>query len=139
MRIATVLVIFLGAMVSNAQQPASKINLVPVQPTPADSGKDMFGAYCASCHGLDGKGAGPAASALKVAPADLTGLARHNGGKYPSMQVLNVLKDGTNAAHGSKDMPIWGPILSSVTPSGKPLVQLRMTNLTSYIESLQTK
>ena len=88
MRIATVLVFSLGAMILSAQQPANKINIVPVQSTPAESGKDMFGAYCASCHGLNGKGAGPAASALKVAPADLTALARHNGGKYPAMQVL---------------------------------------------------
>jgi len=139
MRIVTVLAFLLSATLSSAQQPANKINVVPVQSTPADSGKDMFGAYCASCHGLDGKGAGPAASALKVAPADLTALARHNSGKYPAMQVLNILKEGTNAAHGSKDMPVWGPILSSITPSGKPLVQLRMTNLTSYIETLQTK
>ena len=139
MRIATVLVFSLGAMISSAQQPANKINIVPVQPTPADSGKDMFGAYCASCHGLDGKGAGPAASALKMAPADLTALARHNGGKYPSLQVLNVLKEGTGSAHGSKDMPVWGPILSSISPNGRPIVQLRITNLTSYIESMQTK
>lgn len=139
MRIATVLLFSLGAMLLSAQQPANKINIVPVQSTPAESGKDMFGAYCASCHGLNGKGAGPAAPALKVAPADLTALARHNGGKYPAMQVLNILKDGTNVAHGSKDMPVWGPILSSISPSGRPMVQLRITNLTSYIETLQTK
>jgi len=138
MRIATVSVFFLGALLTAAQEPA-KINKVPVQPTAADSGKGMFGAYCASCHGLDGKGGGPVASALKIRPADLTLLARKNGGKYPSLVVVNAIKDGTGNAHGSKEMPVWGPILLSVSPNGNPEVQLRINNLTAYIETLQVK
>ena len=138
MRIASVLVFVLGATISSAQQPANKINIVPVQSTPADSGKDMFGAYCASCHGSDGKGAGPAATALKVPPADLTAMARHNSGKFPALKVVSVLRDGTGA-HGSKEMPVWGPILSSLSPNGTPVVQQRITNLTAYIEGMQTK
>lgn len=38
------------------------------------SGREMFLPYGASCHGKEAKGDGPAASVLKVAPADLTGL-----------------------------------------------------------------
>ena len=41
---------------------------VPAPYTRASSGKDMYLAYCASCHGKDGKGNGPAASALKSVP-----------------------------------------------------------------------
>ncbi len=139
MRIATLLGFFLGALLLPAQEPTAKINKIPVQSTPADSGKAMFNAYCASCHGPDGKGGGPAASALKVAPADLSQLAHRNGGKYPSLAVVSSIKDGTGNAHGSNDMPVWGPILSSVSPNGTPVVQQRISNLTSYIESLQAK
>ena len=139
MRIATLLGFFLGAFLLPAQQPTAKINKVPVQSTPANSGKAMFDAYCASCHGLEGQGNGPAASALKVAPTDLSQLAHQNGGKYPSLVVINSIKDGTGNAHGSKDMPVWGPILLSVSPNGNPVVQQRISNLTSYIESLQAK
>jgi len=99
----------------------------------------MFGAYCASCHGLDGKGNGPAASALKAQPPDLTQLAHRNGGKYPSLTVIAAIKDGTANSHGSRDMPVWGPILLSVTPDGRSVVQQRIVNLTGYIESLQAK
>jgi len=139
MRIASMLIFFLGALLLPAQQPGAKINKVPAESTPADSGKAMFGAYCASCHGLDGKGGGPAAAALKVQPVDLTQLARKNGGKYPSMEVISSIKDGAANAHGSKDMPVWGPILLSVSPNGPAVVQQRMSNLTAYIESLQAK
>jgi cytochrome c553 len=130
---------FGGALLLPAQQPAVKINQIPVQATPAESGKAMFDAYCASCHGLDGKGSGPAAVALKIPPTDLTQLTHQNGGKYPSLSVINSIKDGTGKAHGSKEMPVRGPILSSVSPNGNPVVQQRLSNLTSYIESLQAK
>ena len=139
MRIATVLAFFLGALLLPAQQPTAKINRVPVHPTAAESGKEMFGAYCASCHGLEGKGNGPDAPALKVQATDLTQLANKNAGKYPSLEVINAIKDGTGNAHGSKDMPVWGPILRSVSPSGNSVVQQRIANLNAYIESLQAK
>jgi mono/diheme cytochrome c family protein len=138
MRIVMMFVLLFGSLMVWAQEPSTKVNKVSVKAVPADSGKEMFGSYCASCHGPDGKGNGPAASAFKVAPADLTLLARKNGGKYPSLAVVGAIKDGTGA-HGSKDMPVWGPILLSVSPGGNPVVQQRVTNLTSYIESLQAK
>ena len=138
MRIATLFVFLTGGLLMAAQGPA-KISKVPAPVTPADSGKSMFGAYCASCHGFDGKGSGPAAPALKTPPADLTLLARKNGGKYPSLVVVNAIKDGVGSAHGSKDMPVWGPILLSVSPNGSPVVQQRISNLTDYIETLQVK
>jgi len=138
MRFATSLVFLLGTFLLPAQE-SVKIKTVPAEATASDSGKGMFGAYCASCHGLDGKGNGPAAPALKVSPADLTLLARKNGGKYPAALVINAIKDGTGNAHGSKDMPIWGPILLSVSPNGQPVVQLRISNLNAYIETLQAK
>jgi mono/diheme cytochrome c family protein len=99
----------------------------------------MFKSYCAACHGADGKGNGPAASALKKAPADLTLLSKKNGGKFPSLVVQNFIKgDSSPAAHGSRDMPMWGDVFRSVSP-GQGVVEIRMRNLRDYIETLQEK
>ena len=60
---------------------------MPVKPTSPASAQEMYTAYCAVCHGKDGKGNGPAAEALKVPPPDLTILARKNENNYPYDRV----------------------------------------------------
>ena len=60
-----------------------QIKKEPIQPAPANSGAAMYKQYCAVCHGKTGKGDGPAASALKQAPADLTTLAAEARRKIP--------------------------------------------------------
>ena len=55
----------------------NEIRHVPVKATSPASGPEMYTSYCAVCHGLDGKGNGPAAEALKVPPPDLTALAKN--------------------------------------------------------------
>jgi mono/diheme cytochrome c family protein len=127
-----------GSLLMSAQD-NPKINKVGAVPTSPASGKEMFRAYCASCHGPEGKGNGPAAAALKKPPADLTTLARRNGGRYPAMQVMASIKDGVQAGHGSKDMPVWGPILSSVSGDNPGVVDQRVSNLVGYIQSVQSK
>jgi mono/diheme cytochrome c family protein len=132
------------AMIAMAQQPAPSqekvIKHIPVKQTNAASGQEMFGSYCAACHGVDGKGAGPAASALKVAPPDLSGLAAKNGGKYPSLHVSSVLRgEAETPAHGSKDMPVWGPLFRHLSQGHDAEVQQRIANLNQYVESIQTK
>ena len=103
------------------------------------AGRDNFDRYCASCHGLDARGEGPVATALKVPPADLTALARKNGGAFPRAQVLAFIS-GTGpaavSAHGSADMPVWGPIFKAFDPSDVR-VRLRLENVVRHIESLQ--
>jgi mono/diheme cytochrome c family protein len=98
------------------------------------SGEKLFKQYCASCHGIDGKGTGPAAAALKVAPADLTALQK-KGEKFPSAHVQTVI-DGQRdiAAHGSREMPVWGTIFR--TKRGD-LGQADIVSLTKYLESIQ--
>jgi mono/diheme cytochrome c family protein len=115
------------------------IKNVPVSRTSAASGMEMYSQYCAVCHGTDGKGNGPAAPALKKAPTDLTQIAARNGGAYPDLKVLSILTSGDVVAHGSKDMPIWGSVLRSLDSNSASVVQLRLTNLTSYVKSLQAK
>jgi mono/diheme cytochrome c family protein len=114
---------------------APKVRTVPVSPTSAASGSQMFATYCAACHGVDGRGAGPAAAALRTPPPNLTTLAARNHGKFPRFHVMSVIQGDTGiAAHGSKSMPVWGRIFESMDHDQ---AQMRLTNLTRYIESLQ--
>jgi mono/diheme cytochrome c family protein len=127
-----------------AQQPAPSkgavVKHVPITNTPSNSGKDMYNNYCAVCHGKDGKGAGPAASAMKTPPTDLTVLAKNAGGKYPASHVAAVIRgQATTAAHGSQDMPVWGPLFSSISQGHEGQVQQRITNLVNYVDTLQAK
>lgn len=125
-----------------AQEPAGKIT-IPVNKTTASNGKLMYSNYCAPCHGVNGRGEGPVASELKVPPTDLSMLAKDNNGKYPAMHVIAVLRFGaeTGFAHGSAQMPVWGPILGGMDHTmGSPDAQtLRITNLARYVETLQVK
>jgi mono/diheme cytochrome c family protein len=116
------------------------IKHVPAGYTTPASGKGMYDAYCASCHGVDGKGDGPAAPALKMPTTNLTTMSAKNGGTFPAAHVAAVIQgDAMTPAHGSKDMPIWGPIFLSIGGHSKADVQLRIRNLTAYLESLQVK
>jgi len=103
------------------------------------SGKVMYKQYCATCHGLTAKGDGPLGSFLKVPPADLTKLAQRNGGRFPYENVANVLQFGPrpSSAHGSSDMPTWGPLFEYFDKLNERAVQQRIKNLCDYLASLQ--
>ena len=119
---------------------STKIKHVPITNVSPTSGKEMFKDYCAVCHGADAKGGGPAASALKTPPPDLTTLAQKNGGKYPSAHVASVIRGQADmASHGSKDMPVWGPLFTSISQGHESQVQQRVANLVDYIQTLQAK
>jgi mono/diheme cytochrome c family protein len=119
----------------------TSIKQTPVPMTSPGSGKEMFEAYCAACHGPSGKGDGPAAAALKKAPSNLTELSRRNGGKFPELKVVSVIKgDSTMVSHGSRDMPVWGQVFSGTISHGnQDDIQMRISNLTSYVQSIQAK
>ena|ERR1039458_7403992 len=137
------LVVFTGTVAAQDQtqgQTQKVIKHVPVKSTSPVSGKEMYKAYCAVCHGIDGKGGGPAASALKVPPTDLTLLGKNNGGKYPALKVSSSIRNESDLpAHGSKEMPVWGTLFWSMSSGHEGEVQQRVANLTKYIESLQAK
>ena len=136
--LAVILLLSAIAVAQEAQTPIVKH--VPIVNTPSNSGKDMFNSYCAVCHGKDGKGAGPAASAMKTSPTDLTTLAQKNGGKYPSAHVASVIRgQATLVSHGTQDMPVWGPLFSSISQGHEAQVHQRVANLVAYIETLQAK
>ena len=101
-------------------------------------GRDSFNLYCASCHGPSGRGDGPIASALRTRPADLTVLARRNRGTFPRDRVTAFVDGSSRAlpAHGTTDMPVWGPIFHALDASDARAL-VRLINLVAYVESLQ--
>jgi len=124
-----------------ADQPAPTVKKVPVHVTTSMKGQDLFREYCAVCHGPGGKGNGPAASALKIPPSDLTQIAARNGGKFPAVKVQNIITGDAEdvAAHGSKEMPMWGDIFRHMGGHTEDIGFVRVHNLEKYIEGLQAK
>jgi mono/diheme cytochrome c family protein len=121
-----------------ADAPAKTIKSVPARDTQTLDGKAMFHEYCAVCHGDNGKGNGPAADALKKGPADLTQVARKNGGTFPEIKVQRMITgEDEVAAHGNRAMPIWGNIFRSM--SNKEGETLRVNALMKYVEQLQAQ
>jgi mono/diheme cytochrome c family protein len=114
------------------------VNQSQFPPTYVPSGQEMYHQYCAACHGADAKGNGPAASRLKTMPPDLTKLAQRNMGNFPSDYVASVLRFGLGpTAHGSSDMPTWGPIFQFIDKDNERAVEQRIKNLSNYLASLQ--
>jgi mono/diheme cytochrome c family protein len=104
------------------------------------SGKETFLRYCASCHGENGTGNGPAADALKPPPSDLTTLSKRHEGKFPAGYVGAVLKFGRSlASHGAEDMPVWGSRFKELDPVRDPTGQQHIDEVVVYVASLQAK
>jgi mono/diheme cytochrome c family protein len=77
----------------------------PTYPANADA---AYARYCASCHGVTGRGDGPVADALAPRPTDLTA---------STLDVAELMKviDGrrTVRAHGTGAMPVWGEVFEA--------------------------
>ena len=129
--LVALLVVSVSAQIRNPPQPPMR----PVQ------GASIFRNHCAACHGLDGRGNGPASQALRRQAPDLTRLSRRNDGAFPAIHVRNTIMFGSDdllPAHGSKDMPIWGPIFHEID-FDQDLGNVRLENITQYLESMQRK
>lgn len=142
------LVFLLPGAVASAQsgQPAQTGQPAPptvkreaARPPESAQGPAIYKQYCAACHGVDGKGHGPAAPALKVPPTDLTTFAKRHGGQFSETDLREIIEgDRDIAAHGSKEMPIWGEVFRAVMRD-RSFRELRTTNLIRYLESIQVK
>lgn len=104
----------------------------------AQRGAATFKASCAPCHGASARGDGPMADALRFAPADLTTIARRNGGRFPAEKVAKII-DGREAVkgHGGTDMPIWGDAFKSHVGYDERRVKAVIADLVQYLATLQ--
>jgi mono/diheme cytochrome c family protein len=103
-------------------------------------GPDLYRAHCAACHGPEGKGNGPVGAALKTKPADLTMLAKNNGGKFPTQRIQKFISgdDPSLLSHGTREMPVWGPIFHQIEED-QDFGKVRLQNLIKYLETIQQK
>lgn len=123
------------AVSAGAAGAQTKIDKGPIKPTSASDAKKMFETYCAVCHGKDGTGNGPAAKALAKAPADLSRISARNNGTFPDVRVRRYIEGLDEvAAHGSRDMPMWGELFRSLS---RDTAQIRIAGLAEYLKSLQ--
>jgi mono/diheme cytochrome c family protein len=105
--------------------------------TAAMGGRELYLAYCASCHGMEGRGDGPAAEAMRMRPTDLTLLRKTHGGSFPKARIERLL-GGLEGfpAHGGRKMPVWGPVFIPVSPADGHSAAL-IDPLVRYLESIQ--
>jgi mono/diheme cytochrome c family protein len=121
------------AAVAHAQDPAAPDAFAD------ESGRATYLAHCAACHGTDGGGDGPVIRALRTRPDDLRGLAARTGPGF-SRAALGAFILGRSrppSAHGTSEMPVWGPLFRQLNTSGTR-VDVRLERLLDYLESMQT-
>ena len=105
--------------------------LAPVGLTAQDAaaGKPVYEQWCAGCHGLDGKGAGPGAPTMLPRPRDFT-RARYQirttgSGELPAdADILHVI----NVGMPNTAMPGWENLLT----------ETQRTSLVAYVKSLSS-
>ena len=101
--------------------PAPTTPTAPTAPPPAPvpegnlrgdaaAGAQMYGTYCASCHGPEGKGDGPIAQTLKPPPANHTDHAYM--GSLSDAQLYKVISLGGAAMGKSPMMAPWGGVVN---------------------------
>jgi mono/diheme cytochrome c family protein len=104
-------------------------------------GRGYFLAYCASCHGENADGRGPAAPSLKEQPPDLRRLSERYGTPLPATRLARYI-DGRDmvSAHGSRAMPVWGRRFQEVWSAQQPNqanMENRIAQIVKYLDSIQ--
>ncbi len=129
------LILLLGVSIALGQEKTPRKLIASME------GKDLFLAYCASCHGKTGQGDGPVAAALKGPLADLTTISHRNRGKFPREEMAKIIlgeQKSSRTAHGSEQMPVWGPVFRKVE-NDQDFGLVRVRRLVDYLISIQAK
>ena len=127
----------LGASPASAQD--TPVPSPPIKETVV--GAELFRTYCAVCHGSSARGDGPLAQSMSRKPANLTEMAKRNGGQFPSEMAFRTI-DGRQPirGHGGPDMPVWGDAFARSRDGGDPARVKRMIeHLVGYLESIQLR
>ncbi len=106
-------------------------------PVADQAGSAVYLLYCASCHGPNANGDGPAAQAMQPKPPDLTKIAARSGGRFDDDVVFRTI-DGRIAkgGHGGAGMPVWGDAFSRRGQSPEE-TRRKIQSVVQYLKSLQ--
>ena len=85
---------------------ATVLALGMVFQAPADTGAVLYGAWCGSCHGADGRGVSRGTVRLEVPAADLADCAVSSA--EPEDRWIAIVRDGGSSVGLSMDMPAYG-------------------------------
>jgi mono/diheme cytochrome c family protein len=103
-------------------------------------GEKLFRAYCASCHGVDATGHGPVAAALRHAPADLTQIAKKNGGTFPTARMHRIIAGREIESHGDRHMAVWGDVFMAARDEpSREAADRRIAAIVRYLQSIQQR
>ena len=125
---------FVAVAVTGAQAARPSTASPPLAPP---DGAQLFRTYCAACHGATGTGGGTAALAMKVTPPDLTRIAARNKGVFPSERVRQIVLGRGVAAHGERNMPLWGDVFARKVAGEDP--EAMVDALIKYLDALQRR
>lgn len=113
------------------QRPSTGVN---------DPGAQAFRTYCASCHGPSGRGDGPVAAQLRQRPPDLTQFSSRNGGVFPSVRLARIIDGRDIAAHGVREMPVWGDAFQAMPGVMTPQqVEQRIAAIVTFLVGIQER
>ncbi len=124
------LVVTTTVMANAGQKPAT---------ADVDGGRAVFVTFCASCHGSSGRGDGPVSDDLRHRPADLTQLAKRNGGVFNAATIHGIVDGRAVKAHGTMEMPVWGDAFKWKEGLPEDAIKARIDALVRYLESIQER
>lgn len=108
-----------------------------------EAGRALYRDYCATCHGMEGRGDGPMGMILNIVPSDLTMLYANNDDGFPRMRTIMRI-DGRDPIIGHTGaMPIFGPVMEGKSAvldaeDGTPILTTqRMADLIAWLEQIQ--
>jgi mono/diheme cytochrome c family protein len=105
----------------------------------SDTGARLYLNHCAACHGFEGEGAGPVAGTMRVTVPNLRTLAQRNNGVFPA-DAVTAYVDGREitAAHGDRQMPIWGDVFRGPEQgTSERTVRRRIAAVVDFVATLQ--
>jgi mono/diheme cytochrome c family protein len=137
--VAAVLVLVAGCAGSRATPPRPADGTL--SPELMGEARDLYAHDCAPCHGADGKGTGPASKALRIPPADLTGMAARHDGVFPHDRFIAMVSGEVDVPAHAREMPVWQRRYDGTAPEAVAAVyaQRRLDLLAAYVESLQRR
>jgi mono/diheme cytochrome c family protein len=136
----TQLVCVMSAVLLAAMTPA-RADDAP-DPLLAEMGEQTYQQHCTACHGVGGRGDGPAATALKTPPPDLTRIAGRRSGVFPAGEIAKTVDGRFHiTAHGSREMPVWGQHFGACIPEtelSESITRGKVATLVEYLKGIQT-
>jgi len=105
------------------------------------TGEELYMRHCAACHGEQGKGDGPVASAIARPVPDLTQITVRYDGQFPRQMLKNIIDGRWRIdAHGTQQMPVWGYefwITEGAGDFSEVRVSRMLDRLVAHLESIQ--